>query len=385
MAAISTTAQKSPSANNSPKQNTPTTLVPFVRASAQHREGGNLDKTVALTASAQNLGTSDIPAYGFLRGIMLYVSATGGTGTSVTAKEDGPWNVLQNIMISEPNGAPIVSFNSGYDLYLVNKWFGYDLRDPKQYPEYSAVAAGTGNFSFALWIPLEINERDALGSLPNQNQAATFKLSVGLAPSTVVYGTVPTTLPNVRVTATMFAWDQPAPQVGGLTNETTPPAMNTTQFITTQVYNISAGQQTIPLRRVGNYIRNIGLIYRDGSGTRSGAESQWANPCTLMLDARPLDIMDSVSWLRDMADRSGYGVTPNGGSAPARDTAGGLDNGFRLIDFTHDFDGSLGHEKNDLWLPTETSTRLELVGNFGAAGTLTVLTNDIAVAGSVFI
>jgi hypothetical protein len=42
-------------------------------------------------------------------------------------------------------------------------------------------------------------------------------------------------------------------------------------------------------------------------------------------------------------------------------------------------------ENRDLWLPTLGSTRLELQGSFGGAGVLTVLTNDVAIAGSVFI
>jgi hypothetical protein len=85
-----------------------------------------------------------------------------------------------------------------------------------------------------------------------------------------------------------------------------------------------------------------------------------------------------------MYERSGYGGAV-GATIPANDAAQGLDNGVFVYDFMHEFDGMLGRENRDLWLPTLGSTRLELQGSFGAAGTLTVLTNDVAIAGNVFI
>jgi len=72
-------------------------------------------------------------------------------------------------------------------------------------------------------------------------------------------------------------------------------------------------------------------------------------------------------------------------SALAADVAGGLDNGVFVYDNTHEFDQSIGQENRDLWLPTLGSNRLEVQGSFAAAGTLTVLTNDVAIAGPVFL
>jgi len=56
-----------------------------------------------------------------------------------------------------------------------------------------------------------------------------------------------------------------------------------------------------------------------------------------------------------------------------------------VLDFTHEFDQSLGQENRDLWLPTLGSSRFELQGSFGAACSVTVLTNDVAIAGPVFL
>ena len=362
--------------------------VPFIRASAEHREPAGIDVSRLMTTSDQDLGVFDVPAYGYVRSIVILVQATGGSGTSVTAHEDGPWSALKNIALTEPNGAVIAQFNSGYDLYLANKWGGYrnnDGADPKASPTFSAIAGATGNTTFMLRIPVEINLRDALGSLPNQNAAATFKLRLTLAGGAQVYGTLPTVYPTYRVRAFLEAWDQPeAASAGGQTNQVTPPAMNTTQFWTPQVFNVNAGLNTIRLTRVGNYIRNLIFVHRRGGTSRANGNADFPDPATIYLDTRPLDIVERNNWINQMYERTGFGGAI-GTTVPANDAAQGLDNGVFVYDFMHEFDGVLGRENRDLWLPTLGSTRLELQGTFAQAGTLTVLTNDVSIAGSVFI
>lgn len=364
-------------------------VVPFIRASAEHREPAGIDVSRQLTTSDQDLGVFDIPAYGYVRSIVLLVTASGGTGgtPSVTADEDDEFPVLKNIALTEPNGSSLSIFNSGHDLYLVNKWGGYRNSvgaDPKASPVYSAMGTTLAGFSFMLRIPVEMNLRDALGSLPNQNAAATFKLRMTLAAvADIATGTLPSTLPTVRVRAYLEAWDQPEISTAGATNEVTPPAMNTTQFWSPQVFNVSAGQQTIRLTRVGNYIRNLIFVLRRAGTSRANGASDIPDPTTLYLDTRPLDIIEPNNWRNQMYERTGFGGAV-GTEVPAAETPRGLDNGVFVYDFMHEFDGTLGRENRDLWLPTLGSTRLEIQGNFANAGTLTVLTNDVAIAGPVF-
>jgi hypothetical protein len=366
-------------------------VVPFIRASAQHREPAGIDVSRQITASDQDLGVFDIPAYGYVRSLIILVQATGGTGTSVTQAEDGPFAALKNVFLTEPNGAFIAAFNTGYECYLADKWGG--LRDPagsdmRQSPVYSAVAAGTGNFAFMIRVPVEINLRDGLGALPNQNAAATFKLRLTLASGAAnagAYGaTIPTVQPTARVRVFLEAWDQPEQATAGASNQVSPPAMNTTQFWSVQSFNVNAGAQNIRLTRVGNYLRNLIFVYRRTASTRANGQTDWPDPATIYLDTRPLDIVEKNNWTHQMFERTGFGGAL-GASVPAYDSAGGLDNGVFIYDFTNEFDGLLGRENRDLWLPTLGSTRLELQGSFGTAGTLTVLTNDVAVAGNVFI
>lgn len=366
--------------------------VPFIRASALHREPTGIDVSKVQTGSDQDLGVFDIPAYGYVRNLVILVTASGGTGgaPAVTANEDAPFNLLKNIYLTEPNGAVIAQFDTGYDMMLANKWGGYGHvlgSDQRATPIYSPFGATYAGATFLLRVPVEINLRDGLGSLPNQNAAATFKLRATLAKNTDLgTGTFPTTLPTVRVRAYLEAWDQPELSGAGVANQVTPPAMNTTQFWSSQTYTVNTGQNTIRLTRVGNYVRNLIFQFRRGGTTRSTGETdlQAVDPTYLYLDTRPLDIIEPNNWRQQMYDRTGFGATV-GTQTPAQDAPRALDNGVRVYDFCHEFDGTLGHENRDLWLPTLGSTRLEIQGNFPNAGTLKVLTNDVAIAGSVFL
>lgn len=363
--------------------------VPFIRASSEHREPAGIDVARAITVADQDLGVFDIPAYGYLRSLFILVTATGGAGASVAGNEDAPFNALKNIALTEPNGATISQFNSGFDCAMASKWGGYrcnDGADMLASPIFSAIAAATGNFTYAFRVPCELNLRDGLGSLPNQNAAATFKLRMTLAASTQIYSVVPaTTLPTVRVRVYLEAWDQPESQSAGAMNQTQPPAMNTTQFWSTQIFNISAGNQTVRLTRVGNYIRNLVFILRRAGTSRANGHTDFPDPMSLFLDTRPLDIVERNNFLHQMFERTGFGGAI-GATIPANDAAQGLNNGVFVYDFCHEFDGSLGRENRDLWLPTLGSTRLEIQGTFANAGVLTVLTNDVAISGgSVFL
>lgn len=365
--------------------------VPFIRASALHREPTGNDISRQLTTSDQDLGVLDIPAYGYVRNIVILVTASGGTGgtPAATLTQNGIFAALKNIYLTEPNGAVISQFDTSYELFLANKFGGYGHvlgSDPKASPVYTNATSTLAGFSYLLRIPVELNTRDGLGSLPNQNAAATFKLRLTLAKvADIAGGTLPTTLPTVRVRVGLEAWDQPEVQSAGQSNQITPPAMNTTQFWSSQSYTVNSGNNTIRFTRVGNYIRNL-IMVLEGSGGRDDGETVWnnADPVYLYLDTRPLDIIEPNSWLETMYNRSGYGATV-GTEIPAQDSPRGLEDGVRVYDFMHEFDGTYGHENRDLWLPTLGSTRLEVQFNASASGTLKVLTNDVAIAGNVFI
>ncbi|MFK0150411.1 hypothetical protein ACIQUZ_35570 [Streptomyces griseus] len=363
-----------------PKKKAAVMPQPFTRAAREHQEP-MLDVSQQLGASSVAMGPFDVPAYGYMRGIFLWISATNGSGTATVAmKEDAPWNVISEIALIDVNGANIDGPVNGYDMYLDNKWFGRNMGDPKLNSMYVPPVTGanaSGNFGFLLYIPVEISGRDGLGSLPNANAASTYKVRITLAPDSEVYATPPTVRPIVRVRAWLDAWTQPnATDLRGNANATQPPAMGTTQYLSKTSKTISAGFQQPRLDRVGSYIRNVLFIYRDANGSRANGQTNFPSDVSMFWDSKNLFTRHKDLWQSQMARRSGYNA--------GLEQAGGLDRGVFLEDFTHEFDGRLGNELRDGWLGTVQSTRLELSGTFGTAGTLTILTNDVSPAGPIF-
>lgn len=356
--------------------------VPFVRASDENLQGGNIDVSRILVAGQQDLGVFDITSYGHMAYLHLLVEATLGAGAGAVGTEDAPWNVLQNVALTEPNGAYIVQFPSGYEMLLSNKYGGYFpalASDPRANPVFSAIAGTGGNFSFLLIVPVQLSGRDGLGALPNQDSAGQFKFRVSLAPSATVFSAPPaTTLPTVRIRAWLQAWDQPEVQSAGMVNATAPPASGTTSFWQVQSgITVNAGENVIELKRKGNYLRQIIFVLRRAGTSRANGELDWPQETRFLRDAFPARYYNTSVWKSIMWQRTGYRGTADTLNAP--------ENGVRFHDYMHEFDGELGRENRDLWQPTRGSTRLEIAGNFLTAGTLTVLTNDVAIAEDVFL
>jgi hypothetical protein len=303
------------------------------------------------------------------------VEATAGAAglNNAVAAADAPWSFIKSITFRDVNGGHIFGPVSGYDLFLANKWGGYAYNGvPTTYPSYSAIAV-TGNFAFRLDLPLEVIARDALGSLPNLNSASAYQVEIVVAGDGDVYGTSPDTLPGVRIRGYLNAWSKPSPtDPRGNPQMTAPPFERTTQFWTKQTASVSSGQQLIKLSRVGNFIRNIGVLVRTSTGARDGANI--GSSVSLQLDGQTL-FNEAVLVRRDtMSQQYGYELDPI--------STAGFDEGLIWYSFCHDFDGKPGGELRDLWLPTVQSSRLELDINPGAAGTVEFLVNDIAIANS---
>lgn len=374
------TTAGAPSATPKSSDSAPALLVPFTRAATEHTESF-LDVTLTPGAGVQPVAPVDIPAYGFMRGIFVEVTATGGTGAAAVYKADGPFSALTDIALSDVNGAPIYGPTDGYASYEITKLSGLrKLQDPRLHPDYKGPGgvAGTaldGNFTYLIYIPVEVNPRDALGSLGNMNAASAYKLRLSLNSLAAIFGTNPTTIPAVRIRAFLDAWSQPpATSLTGQAQATEPPAHGTTSYWSAQTFNVNAGQQQLRLSRVGNYIRMLVFILRDAAGVRIAS---YPAPLFINWDTRVLREYQQIVWRGQMASK--YGLTG------ANDAPRGLDTGVLVEDYCHEFDGDVGLELRDGWLPTVQSTRLEVTGNFPVAGTLTVLTNDVSPNGEVFV
>jgi hypothetical protein len=337
--------------------------VPFTAAAHEHTEPAITDATLALGAAQQVRGPFDVPAYGFLRNIFLEVSLSGGTLGAGALSADHPWNILQNISLLDVNGAPIFGPLDGYASLWANVMGGYAFRqDPRLGPWFS----NTINGKFWLRIPVEISRHNGYGALANQNAAAAYKLAWTLNTSTAAYSTAPTTPASVQVKAWLEAWSQPnAVDLTGRPQMREPIGHGTTQFWSSFTKaGLAAGNQNLLLPRVGNLIRNLIFICRDASGAR--VDTVMPDPLQIAWDARLLRNESQNYRTQNMMESI---------EAPSvRDT------GVFAFGFANSNLGHAGDEDPNLWLPTVQATRLELDGSSAVAGSIQVVTNDIAPA-----
>lgn len=348
----------------------------FTRASMEHVEPGGYDETISAAAFGAGPVTKsfELNAHGYVRSVTLLIESDGNGAAGLSnavAEADAPWSFIKTITFRDVNGGHIFGPVSGFDLFLANKWGGYHHDgNVVNWPSYSAID-NDGEFAYRLDLPLEVIARDALGSLPNLNSASAYVVELVVADDADVYSTAPDTLPGVRIRAYLNAWSKPsATDPRGNPQMTAPPFERTTQFWTKQTASVNSGSQLVKLSRVGNFIRHVGVIFRDTNGAREG--DGYSSSLALQLDGQTLFNEASLIRRDTMAQQYGYALDPI--------TTAGFDEGIVWYSFAHDFDGKPGGELRDLWLPTVQSSRLELEINPGESGSLEFLVNDIAIA-----
>lgn len=344
----------------------PAAVIPFTAAAHEHVEPA-FDTSVTPTTSAQQLGPFDVPAYGYLRHIYILVTTSGGTIGSATLAADAPWNVFQEVTLLDVNGGQMFGPFTGYQTFLANKWGSYAFTtDPALAPD--ANVSGAITFSFGFRIPVEILHNNGLGALANQNAAAAYKVRLVVNTIANIWGVAPTTAPAVRVRGYLEAWSQPTQSDAfGRMQATVPPAHGTSQFWTVFNKAIVAGDNVILLPRVGNLLRNLIVVLRDGSGVRR-TFANMPDPIDVRWDARQL-INEPLIYRRQvMRERV---TTATGGT-------GGVEDGVLAYQFTHDVLGHAGDGTAELFLPTVQATRLEVHASNFTVGTIEILTNDVA-------
>lgn len=347
--------QKSSATTN----NTRVQALRFVASAHEHREPILTQQVTPGAAPVpSNPSNIPIPAYGFLGSVVLFVQWSGGVAGTLAA--DAPWNFFQSVAIQDVNGAYLQNPVDGFSLLMENVYGGYSFKqDPRLSPVFtSASTAGT----FLLRIPVQVTRHNAYGALANQNAAAPYQLSWTVNPSTTIFSAAPTTMPVFTVNAYLESWSQPnARDLKGRPQAQLPPLHGSTQQWSIYTKAIAVGNNVTQLPRVGNTIRTIVAICRNGSGVRDS--TVFPTPFSLNLDSRVLT--NELGILRQALQTEGIAGTST------------LDVGVFVFYFNNSILGHLGDETSDLWLTTVQSTRLELAGNSATAGNIEFLTNDI--------
>jgi len=365
-ASVANTVSQSQSA---PDSGAMMAMVPFGKSAKRHIEQGATQGQSPWSTTVAANQQFVIPSYGYLSAAVLTVTASGGTGTAATAGNDSPWNVFQNVTLIDSNGTPIINL-PGYSLYLARLFGGYRPYRPDQSSFGFSAISTAGNFKCIHELFLEFSGHEGLGCLPNMDASAPWKInltynaqSAGTGPNNV-YGVLPTGAPTLSTQLEILARGKPGAQDAyGNSQETEPPAPGTIGYWTSQTFNVVNGNNNIVLTRVGNFIRNQILVFRDSSGIRSTADSGGTTPTTITYnwDAGQRYIVN-VQTLRQLA------FELNGFDVPA---------GVVPLQNTTDPDGIPVNESGYEWMPTVGASKLSLVFNSTAAGTLEVITNDI--------
>lgn len=334
--------------------------IPFTAAAHEHMEPCFVDAAGVIGAAQNQRQPIEVPAYGFLRHILLEVTLSGGSLGAGVLSQDFPFNILQQVMLSDVNGAPIFGPLDGFALLQANIWGGYGYR---QDPRLDAGYDGTINGKFWLRIPVEISRHNGYGALANQNAAQSYKLQYTLN-SNAVFTTQPTTAPAVTVRSFIECWSQPNElDLAGRPQMREPVGHGTTQFWSGSSRATVAGQNNIGFPRVGNLIRDWVIIARNAAGAR--VDTVFPDPFILQWDARNLHSqVTQATWIKKMMESI---------QAPAA-----RDVGVFVFPFNTLVLGHAGDEEPNLWLQTVQASRIELQGVTALAGSLQIITNDVA-------
>src|SRR5215475_3968129 len=346
-------------------------------------EGGDYDQTITATNAGAFLPWT-LQATGWLRALPLLCQGTGLTAGTVAA--DAPFNIFANVELDDVNNEAIFGPFDGYTAFLTNKYGGYAFWDDPATQSIFAVSGttSTNNFTFVLYIPLEIVMRDPLGPVASVNNTAALTLELTNNPTATVFS-APTGTLSVRVRGTqLFYWEPKKTDKQGRPISPEPPASGTTQYWTQGSLAI-AGSGTINSQLItglGYPFRSYAFMLRDAGGSRANGETNWPDPLIgLKFEANMLlSQYPKLLWQQMMSKMYGY---PNAtADTRAAGTLPGKENGVYVLNWNKEFAFMKpGSETRRNYLITSPGSNFIFNGAIGGAGTLYSVVNYIASGG----
>ena len=337
-------------------------VVPFDQASKRGIEQGP-SYVVTPGAAPTTLGPVGLPAQGYLRAVEIDIKTTTAATGSPVAKEDYPSNIVQLARFQDTNGNQLDDL-PGYGLLQDNIFGGYaGSPDPRVDPEYSASAASP---SLQLQLVRELAP-NGFGAIANMSASQAYKLTLRIASLTEMYSTAPTAAPTLLISTWLHFWQQPDEfDLLGRQQITSPPYHGTTQYRWYAPANSVTQNVNLQLTQTGNEIRNIILIGRNAAGTRTNAI--WPEPFQFRWDTELL-LISGLRQLKKIARELTNDLTA-------------LDAGVLPLPFNFGEGRTVGGSGLNSWLPTVTSSRLQITGAQPTSepGTIDVFTNDVSMA-----
>jgi hypothetical protein len=269
--------------------------IPFV-------VGSNLYQEAPFSTVVQQLGATsnetvvNVTPGGFLRGIQMDVTSTGGVLGSGALQADVPYSIIQSASLEDISGGPILYPMSGFAHAMCQKYLRPWDGDPAKRTGAGGVAfSATINPAFTLQFSAEV--KDTLGVLANTDARAQYRFRYTLAPGQVTTGyngltnVAPTTQPTVTVALSINTWSQPDLQdLLGNTVEQIPDGLVASRFLMHEMPVITQANNVIRETLTGNEYRGIIWIFRNGNAlqTRYDLSNAGAGPFDFRQDARRL-------------------------------------------------------------------------------------------------
>lgn len=379
--ATSTAPQGSASGSNA-QQAAPPPQGPFRRGTIRTLVQDGYQQSVTLSAATQTMPQYSPTPNAYLRGLWLQTVAVASSNAATVAfNADAPWNVFQSIVFADANQKPIIGPLSGYQLMVAQKYGGYQYNDDPRASAVYSVTTGVGSgaggsFTFVLYVPLEIDSRDGLGSLQNKSASSAFQLLLTVNTEASVYSTSPTNPPVLTVTIHEDGYLQPKPADStGNPLAQAPAQLGTTQYWTVGNYNALNGAQQVQLTQgLGYPIRNfVAINYDVSNSTRATGDTDWPNALSFIFRGTTFWNCTKTMWKDQMSRQMGFTST-------TADSANGLENGVYVLNYNNDFGLQDGDELRNAYLVTQQGDQFQLVGSFNGNSNLQWVANYVAPA-----
>ena len=275
--------------------------IPFIVGSNCYREAPFSTTVYQLGASSQETVTNITPG-GFLRGVTMQVTSTGGVIGSGVLANDSPYSILSSCSLEDISGGPILYPMGGYSYAMAQKY----LRPWDGDPSKRTVFSNSINPAFTLRFFVEV--KDTLAVLANTDARAQYRFRFTLAAANQAgpYGlttTAATTNPTVTVKLYLEAWAQPDLQdLLGNNITQVPDGLVVSRFVMHEQPAITSANNVMRFTLVGNEIRGIIIIFRNGDANKTRVDLTDTNAGSIdyRLDARRLWKMTPSQWIEEM-------------------------------------------------------------------------------------
>lgn len=329
--------------------------------------------TVTQNTSTQVLTPYEFQVDGYVSGALVRVTATtAGNAATVAFQADGPFSVLQSVIVEDIGGKQILGPLDGWKLYVLNRFGGFvynaDVKGNGTFTVTTGAGATGGSYRFTLRIPIQVRRRDAMGSLANRNASATFKLKMTINTSATVYSTAPTAAASINVQVQQHGWatsdnrDYKGNQVS-----TTPNGVGSLMYTDIETIQLSAGGFNQRMATFGGLLRVLIFELRDGTGSRAQGESDFPSLFEIEVDKVKMFSRSPGTWETLMSEDWGLS-----NAAEATATANAKPDGIFVLHWLDDFGLNPGAENGFRYQPVTPSTAVQLIGTIGGSGAHTL-------------